>query len=255
VHFLATPRIATQLVQSCLIDPADLVVEIGAGQGAVTTLLAETGARILAMERDPEFAQKLRNRFGERTNVRVVRADARTFPLPHKRFTVVASIPYALSTLLFQRLLSPQYTRLSQAALIVEWSFAKRITSGIPRNVEQAWWAARFDIRLVSRIPPSCFSPPPRVDSAHLVFHRREIRGERALWTLLTAACRTPSVPARALLDRNPAPAPPCGRNRPRSAGWKRGAPTVGGTGPVLVHRPDAVLAAAAEAAALSFLR
>jgi 23S rRNA (adenine-N6)-dimethyltransferase len=156
------------------------------------------------MERDPEFAQKLRNRFGERTNVRVVRADARTFPLPHKRFTVVASIPYAQSTLLYQRLLSPQYTRLSQAALIVEWSFAKRITSGIPRNVEQAWWAARFDIRLVSRIPPSCFSPPPRVDSAHLVFHRREIRGERALWTLLTAACRTPSVPARALLDRNP---------------------------------------------------
>jgi 23S rRNA (adenine-N6)-dimethyltransferase len=156
------------------------------------------------VERDPEFAQKLRNRFGERTNVRVIHADARTFPLPHNRFTVVASIPYTLSTLLLQRLLSPQHTRLSQAGLIVEWGFAKRIASGVPRTVEQAWWAARFDIRMVSRIPASCFSPPPRVDSAHLVFHRQDVPGERALWTLLTAAHRTPSAPARALLDRKP---------------------------------------------------
>lgn len=77
VHFLAVPRIATQLVQSCSLNQADLVVEFGAGQGALTTHLAETNARILAVERDPEFVRKLRKRFGEREEPAPGRADRR----------------------------------------------------------------------------------------------------------------------------------------------------------------------------------
>jgi hypothetical protein len=100
---------------------------------------------------------------------------------------------------------SPRRTpRLRQAAITVEWGFAKRVAAAVPRNLEQAWCATRFDIRLASRIPASCFSPPPRVVSAPLVLGRREVHGERALWTLLEAAYRAPSVPARALVHHNP---------------------------------------------------
>jgi 23S rRNA (adenine-N6)-dimethyltransferase len=134
VHFLAVPRIAAQLVQSCALDSADLVVEFGPGQGAITTHLAETGARILAVERDPAFVRKLHNRFGENGNVRIVHADAREVPLPRRPFTVVGSIPYALSTALLRRLLSPQRTGLRQAALIVELGFAKRVAAARPRG-------------------------------------------------------------------------------------------------------------------------
>lgn len=224
VHFLAVPRIATQLVQSCSLNQADLVVEFGTGLGALTTHLVETNARILAVERDPEFVRKLRNRFGERENVRVIHADARTVPLPRRRFSVVASIPYALSTMLLRRVLSPQHTSLRQAALIVEWGFARRITATIPRDLEQAWWAARFEIQLASRISATCFSPPPRVDSAHLVITRRNAINDRALWTLLAAAYRSPRQPARAIVGgRMPRgagidPAQPAGRVTP--AAW-----------------------------------
>jgi len=205
VHFLATPRIAGQLVRSCPLHENDLVVEIGAGQGAITTHLVATKARILAVERDPQFANILRKRFAGR--VRVIEADARDFRLPQRKFAVVASIPYALSSSLFRRLLSPQRTRLHRAAIIVEWGFAKRLTANRPRNPEQAWWAARFDIRLVSRIAASHFSPAPRVDSAHVTLHRKHTMGERALWTLLEASYRAPSRPARSVLapvKRNP---------------------------------------------------
>src|SRR5438067_3536025 len=168
VHFLATPRIARQLIKSCPVGHPDLVLDLGAGPGAVTAPLAGTGARILAVERDPEFVRRLRNRFAKHGNVRVIHADIRTIPLPRKGFVVIASIPYAVSTLLFRRLLGSPRTALRRAAIIVEWGFAKRLTATVPRNLEQAWWAARFEIRLAARIPAACFSPPPRVNSALL---------------------------------------------------------------------------------------
>ncbi|TNC24616.1 ribosomal RNA small subunit methyltransferase A [Amycolatopsis alkalitolerans] len=202
VHFLAVPRIARKLVQSCPLDHTDLVVEFGAGQGAITTHLAETGARILAVERDPEFIRKLHNRFAQRDNVRVIQADARQVPLPHKRFSVVASIPYALSTALLRRLLGSRRTTLTRAALIVEWGFARRLAATVPRDLEQAWWAARFEIRIASRISAHCFSPPPRVDSAHIVVTRGKPVPERPLWTLLATAYRDPHQPVRRVVAR-----------------------------------------------------
>ncbi|HET6504424.1 MAG TPA: rRNA adenine N-6-methyltransferase family protein [Amycolatopsis sp.] len=166
------------------------------------------------MERDPAFAHRLRHRFDRAANVRVILADARTFSLPRKGFAVIASIPYAISTALFRRLLGAERTTLTRAALIVEWGFARRVTTAVPPRLEQAWWAARFDIRLVSRVPARCFSPPPRVDSAHLVIERRclDRATERTLWTLLDAAYRAPGRPAKTVAavagaGRNPHPA------------------------------------------------
>lgn len=222
VHFLASPRIARKLVQSCQLTAADLVIEFGAGQGAVTTQLAETNARILAVERDAEFVRKLRSRFDDYGNVRVVHADARHVPLPHKRFSVVASIPYALSTLLLRRLLTPHSSALDRAALIVEWGFAQRVTAKIPRGIEQYWWAARYELRVVSRVPANCFAPRPRVDSAHILVTKRKPTNVRALWTLLSEAHRRPAGTARTVCrDRGILrragidPGLPAGRVRP----------------------------------------
>lgn len=205
VHFLAAPRVAAELVRSAEVTTSDLVVDLGAGLGAITAPLAGTGAEIVAVERDPEFSSRLRRRFAEHGNVRVITTDARQFSFPRKRFTVVASIPYAISTTLMRRLLGPSSIALDRGALIVEWGFAKRLTARIPRDAEIAWWAARFELRLMARVPSRCFSPAPKVDSARLAFRRRErlgIPAERALWTLLNDAYRRPSAPARAIGTR-----------------------------------------------------
>ncbi|WP_246257857.1 ribosomal RNA small subunit methyltransferase A [Amycolatopsis anabasis] len=202
VHFLATPRIVDGLLRSCPVETDDLVLDLGAGLGAITAPLARTGAKVVAVERDPEFVRRLRERFAGHGNVRVVTGDVRKIPLPHKAFVVVSSIPYAVSTALFRRLLNPRGSRLRRAALVVEWGFAKRVTSRVPRDAELAWWAARFDIRLVRRVPAACFSPAPQVDSAHLGIRREPglgAVGDRALWTLLDAAYRAPDRPVRAV--------------------------------------------------------
>lgn len=119
---------------------------------------------------------------------------------------MVASIPYAVSTALLRRLLTPQWTKLRQAALVVEWGFAKRITTTAPRSREVAWWAARFELELASRVPASSFRPAPAVTSAHLSIRRRAdigLRAESALWTLLGTAYNAGDRPVRSALARS----------------------------------------------------
>jgi 23S rRNA (adenine-N6)-dimethyltransferase len=169
VHFLSAPAVIRGLIRSAALGPGDLVIDFGAGPGTLTAPLAGTGSYVLAVERDALFVDKLHRRFATRPHVRVVHADLRTVPLPGRDFSVVASIPYALSTVLIRRLVSrPSFVG---ADLVVQWEFARRIASGSSR--ETARWARRYSIRVARRIPAYCFRPAPRVDSAHLVIRRR----------------------------------------------------------------------------------
>ncbi|MEU3273038.1 rRNA adenine dimethyltransferase family protein [Saccharomonospora sp. NPDC006951] len=195
VHFLTSHRIIDGLIRSCAPTPDDLVVEFGPGHGAITAPLTKTGAHVVAVERDPLFARGLRTRFDGKDNVRVVVADARTFPLPRKDFLVVASIPYSISSALLRRLLNPGGGTPRKAGLIVEWGFAKRLTTAVPRTAELAWWAARFDITLVRKVPAHCFRPVPSVDSAQLLIERKAPLGKaegRTLRAILEAAYQSP---------------------------------------------------------------
>ncbi|MFC4004745.1 ribosomal RNA small subunit methyltransferase A [Prauserella oleivorans] len=203
VHFLASGHVADRLVAACAPGPADLVLDLGAGFGAITAHLARTGATVVAVERDPEFARKLRNRFGDRSTVRVVVADMRTFPLPRKPFVVASSIPYSISTPLLRRLVHSRHTQLDRAALLVEWGFAKRVTAIAPRSRDLAWWAARYELRIDRRVPARCFRPAPTMDSALLTITRRTglpRAAEHTLRALLDAAYRTPDRSVRSVV-------------------------------------------------------
>jgi len=203
VHFLSCPAVIDRLVRAADLGDGDLVVDFGAGPGAITAPLARTGSRVLAVERDTRFASALRRRFDDRPSVRVVHGDLRAVRLPRRAFTVVASIPFAVSTPLLRRLLTPVGGGFSRAELIVEWGLAKRLTAARPRDPESAWWATRFALTVRRRVPARCFSPPPRVDAAHLAVRRRsdvDTRVASILWVLLDAAYARPRDPARVAL-------------------------------------------------------
>ncbi len=142
--------------------------DLGAGYGALTGPLARTGARVIAIERDSRLAARLRRRFAGIPLVGVVEADLRWVALPRRAFHVVASPPFALTTLLCRRLLGDPAVRLAGAELILEWGAAKWLSSPQPRDRETARWAARYDIRLVGPVRAACFAPPPDCRLAHL---------------------------------------------------------------------------------------
>ena len=172
-HFLTDRRLIGQLVSSSGVGEADLVFDLGAGYGALTAPLADTGARVIAVELDPALAGRLRRRFAAEPRVAVVEADMRCIPLPRRPFHVVANPPFAVTTWLCRRLLGDRTLRLAGAELVLEWGAAQWLTGPSPRDSETASWTARYDISLVRRAPATSFSPPPSADAAHLSIRPR----------------------------------------------------------------------------------
>jgi 23S rRNA (adenine-N6)-dimethyltransferase len=167
-HFLRDRTLITRLVRACGASEGQLVLDLGAGTGAITAGLAETGARVIAVERDPRLAASLRRRFASDPNVRVVEADLRHVALPRREFLVVASPPFSLTTRLCRRLLGDPNVKLAGAELIVQWGAARWLASPRPRDAETAWWAARYQVRMAQTISAASFRPPPSVDAARL---------------------------------------------------------------------------------------
>ena len=194
-HFLRSSKLAAELVRAAGIRRDDIVLDLGAGAGALTAPLVRSGASVVAVEIDTELAAGLRRRFPE---VRVVEGDLLSVPFPRERFKVVANLPFGCATAILRRLLDPR-TLLESADVIVEWSVASKRASVWPGTQLSAYWGAWFELSLARRLPRSVFAPQPSVDAGVLRIIRR---GE----PLVPAADRAAyeRVP-RARLSRRPA--------------------------------------------------
>jgi 23S rRNA (adenine-N6)-dimethyltransferase len=201
-HFLRDRTLIAQMVRACGAGQGRLVLDLGAGGGAITAALAQAGARVIAVERDPRLAARLRRRFEGEPRVRVVEADLRRVPLPRREFLVAASPPFSLTTALCRRLLGDPAVPLAGAELIVQWGAARWLASPRPRDAETAWWAARYQIRLTQVIGAASFAPAPRVDAARLSVRPRVLSAheQRLLRPLLRTAYRRPGLRADAVL-------------------------------------------------------
>jgi 23S rRNA (adenine-N6)-dimethyltransferase len=247
VHLLTSAAVVDGLVRSSGVGPGDLVLDLGAGPGTLTTRLAATGARVLAVERDPHLVRRLERRCARDERVRVVAGDILSVPLPRRPFAVVANIPFAISTRILRRLLDERDGVTSGADLVVEWGLARRLTEPQPRSLETAWWAARYEITLRRRIPAGCFTPAPDVDAAHLNIRARpRMRGSARMitWQVLSAAYRYPGQPARRAVSNVVTPRrahrlltssgidPPMAASRVRTEQWMRFAAAVAAESP-----------------------
>lgn len=153
---------AARIVGDAGIHPGDLVLDIGAGHGAVTAPLVRAGARVLAIELHPGRIEHLRRRFAG-APVTVVHADARSLLLPRRPFRVVASPPYAISSMLLRVLTGPG-SRLIDAHLVLQRAFVRRAMD--------RWRRGRWELAAGRALPRHAFTPPPHVDSTVLVVRR-----------------------------------------------------------------------------------
>lgn len=145
-HFLR-PDVARRLVNRAGVGPHDLVLDLGAGFGALTLLLAERAARVVAIERDPKLARRLSRRVPDNVTVHV-RAIEEMW-LPRRPFRVVANLPFAGSNEVVRRLLARGVPLLG-ADLIVELGAAR------------GWADRSARCEVVCSLPPTAFAPPPR---------------------------------------------------------------------------------------------
>jgi len=161
-NFLVDDGAVAALVAAIPLTRDDTVLDLGAGRGILTARLAERAGRVMAVERDPEWARRLA--LAAPPGVEVIEADLMTVALPAGPFSVVANPPFHRGTALLRRLLADGHG-LVAAALVLQLEAARRLAG---RGRFAATWAPWYELRVLQRVPARAFRPVPRVDAAIL---------------------------------------------------------------------------------------
>ena len=146
-----------------------LVIEIGAGAGALTAHLAERAERVVAIELDATLAAELMRRFAGEPRVRVVHGDVLATDLTQWGPAVVAgNLPYYITSPVVERTVA-MGSLLQRAVLLVQKEVADRLAAK-PNTRDYGFLSVATQLfartERLFRVPPSAFSPPPKVDSA-----------------------------------------------------------------------------------------
>jgi len=170
-HFLADRNILDVIGRLAELDPHDVVLEIGPGQGVLTRYLAERVARVHAIEIDRDLEPSLRD-LGD--NVDVVFGDAVQMALPQDATKLVSNLPYNVATPIVVESLDG-LPNVASWCVMVQREVADRFFA---RPGTRDYGAVSVLLQLVAErtgfhpVSRTVFRPPPNVDSALVAFRR-----------------------------------------------------------------------------------
>jgi len=169
--FLADPAVLGRIADAAGLQPDDVVLEVGAGLGTLTRLLAERAGRVLAVEIDDGLLKVLREQVAGLANVQIVPGDILRVPLfglAPRGYKLVGNVPYYITSAILRRFLE-EAPRPSLLVVTVQREVAERIVAQ-PGDMSLLAVSVQFygQPQIVARIPAGAFYPPPEVDSAVL---------------------------------------------------------------------------------------
>lgn len=169
-HFLSDRRILGRIADALALTGQETVIEVGAGRGALTDLLASRARRVIAIEYDRRLAPLLRERFAAAPAVSVLEADVLDVDLGALAggpYVLAGNVPYYITTpILFHALAVPRPDR---AVYLVQREVAERVVAAPGTKAYGALSAnvqAIARAELLFRVPAGAFHPPPKVESA-----------------------------------------------------------------------------------------
>lgn len=194
-HFLKDPNTARIVADG--VGEEDVVLEVGPGRGFLTTFLAERARLVHAVEIDADVLPELRRVVGVRPNVLIHEADALRFdystldPAPNR---LAANLPYNVASPLVLRLLEGE-DGLRSLRFMVQLEVARRMAAEAGTK-DYGSYAVLVqllaDVRVVHKVSPLVFDPPPKVSSAIVEMTRRQPPREYArIRDLVLAAFRS----------------------------------------------------------------
>ncbi|RKN85068.1 23S ribosomal RNA methyltransferase Erm [Paenibacillus ginsengarvi] len=173
-HLLHNPGTIRKLIDMARLQPADTVLEIGAGKGSLTFSIAELTRKVIAVEIDAGFVQTLRDKAASFPHIHIIQGDIRRMRLPAEPFCVVANIPFSITTAILEKLLGAEGSMLQSGVLILEKGAAQRFTRNPNPEPKPLLWSMYFRLDMKTVIPRTHFAPPPSVDAAILRMVRRD---------------------------------------------------------------------------------
>ena len=178
-HFLNSTHVLDQIIEAAHIEKGEIVLEIGPGTGILTKRLLESGANVVAIEKDARAEEVLREKFeqelksGQLTLIQGdVLNDASLDSFLHtsqtKKYALVANIPYYITGAILEKFLEHE-PRPDRMVLLVQKEVAERIVARDGKESILSISVKAFGTpKLVAKVTRGAFTPPPTVDSAIL---------------------------------------------------------------------------------------
>lgn len=154
------------LIGHSTIKKSDTVLDIGAGTGIITSVLASRCSHVIAYEKDERMVKKLRENVKSLKNVATVEKDFLKENLPEGNYKVFSNIPFHLSSPIVKKLTESDH-RASAIYLIVQKQFANKLLINDRRftGVIGASIAPLYSARIRKRLQKTDFWPHPAVET------------------------------------------------------------------------------------------
>jgi 16S rRNA (adenine1518-N6/adenine1519-N6)-dimethyltransferase len=174
-HFLKDRSVPPRIVEGAGVEAGDCVVEVGPGLGVLTEEIARRldpgrGGKLVAVELDGSLLPVLEERFGGSPHVSFVHSDVLDVPpqelAGERAYKVVANLPYYITSAVLRHFLEAEMKPLS-LTVMVQREVAERMVAK-PPDMSLLAVAVQFygKPKVLFRVPPGAFKPPPKVDSA-----------------------------------------------------------------------------------------
>lgn len=201
-NFLVDQNYISKIIRALDLQTGETVIEIGAGRGALTESLIESGADVTAIELERNMIAVLRERFSRKENFKLIESDALLIDYSSfikqpssAKLKLVANLPFNISTAILQKLIE-QREHFSEMVLMFQREVVTRITARVG-NSERGFLTVLTEAYLHSEklfdVPPNAFAPAPKVWSAVIRLQPKsndEIENDKAFRRIVSAGFR-----------------------------------------------------------------
>ncbi len=185
-NFLKDPNYAKQLVKPLNLTKDDFVIEVGPGDGAITKIILNTDAKVLAVDIDFDLVPKLIKKFSDYENFNIEHNNILNIDIEQiakkykvKKIKVVGSLPYNISKRIISMFLLHNFNESNVSiecmSFIIQKEVAESYASITPKMDYLGAFAKSFsNVKKYKNIPKKLFYPQPKVDGAIIYFEPKQ---------------------------------------------------------------------------------
>jgi len=173
-NFLKSHAAIRKIIEAGEIKSDDVVLEIGPGKGALTEKLLESAGQVIAVEKDDELFDFLKEKFEKEIKIKklilinddILNFNAKAYSLRPRAYKIIANIPYNITGAILKKFLTDELQP-SSMVLLVQKEVAQRIVAHDKKeSLLSISVKAYGKPKIIAKVPARYFSPVPKVDSA-----------------------------------------------------------------------------------------